>query len=67
MSEKKKIRVIVSMYGGNIDKVTHNDPGLEVEVIVTENEKYVHAHEAEKQAGVEDYVIGRMRSEYKPD
>lgn len=67
MAEKKKVRVIVSMYGGNVDKVTHNDPDVELEIIITENEKYVHAHEAEKEPGIADYVIGRLRSEYTTD
>ena len=67
MAGKKKLRIIVSMYGGNIDGVTHNDPDVDVEVIVTENEKYVHVHEHEKEAGVRDYIIGRLRSEFEPE
>lgn len=67
MAEKKRVRVVISLYGGNIDRVTHNDPDVELEVIVTENEKYVHAHEAEKEPGIENYVIGRLQSEYMPE
>jgi O-acetylhomoserine/O-acetylserine sulfhydrylase-like pyridoxal-dependent enzyme len=62
MSEKQKIRVVVDMFGGTIEGITHDSQNVEIDVIFTENRKYSDREE-ETMVNEDTFIYSHQMSE----
>ncbi len=62
-TEKEPVKVVVSMYGGLVQGVRHDNPGVKLDVITTEDKRYTELSDEDILVTDNEFVLSWIDSE----